>query len=65
MRTITPFQQLLNSEIQRIRSAVAPQRIATHPYTSFAAHSNRYTIEYVRTNTTRKTKKGLLARIFG
>ena len=63
MRTTTPFQQLLHSEIQRIRTVVTPRIAVPYVYAGFATYSSRYTIE--RMQSQNKTRKGFLSRVLG
>lgn len=59
----TPFQQLVTSEIERLRTVVTPKVAVPYSYASFAAYSSRYTIERVQART--KSRKGFLARVLG
>ena len=63
MRTTTPFQQLVSSEIERIRTVVTPRIAVPYAYASFASYSNRYTIGQVQSRN--KSRKGFLARVLG
>jgi len=63
MRNTTPFQQLISSEIERIRTVVTPKVAVPYAYPSFATYSNRYTIGSMQTRN--KTRKGFLARVLG
>lgn len=63
MRTTTPFQQLLISEIERIRSMATPRMTMPYPNAPFAAPSSRYTIGSMRSRA--KSRKGFLARVLG
>jgi|GEM_PF-2726481 len=63
MRSTTPFQQLLTSEIERIRTIVTPRITVAHSYPSFASYSTRYTIERIQGRA--KHRKGFLARVLG
>lgn len=62
MKTITPFKQLVSSEIERLRS-IAVSRIPTQQLSaSFPALSDSYTMKRM---TLCRERKGLLARVFG
>lgn len=63
MKTITPFKQLVTSEIERLRNVVIPRIPAQCLVASFPALSDSYTM---RRNALRnRGRKGLLARVFG
>lgn len=63
MRSVTPFQQLLSSEIERIRTVVTPRVAVPYSYASFAEYRTRYTIERIQSRNT--SRKSFIARVFG
>lgn len=64
MRTITPFKQLVSSEIERLRTVVNTPRVPAHiVLAGFPTLSNSYTMK--RAILRARARKGLLARVFG
>lgn len=64
MRTITPFKQLVSSEIERLRSVVSAPRVAPHTVLAgFPTLSNSYTMRRIAMRA--RARKGILARVFG
>ncbi|MFZ4500233.1 MAG: hypothetical protein ACOYMZ_01895 [Minisyncoccia bacterium] len=64
MRTITPFKQLVTSEIERLRTIASAPHISAHTVLAgFPTLSNSYTMKHIAMKA--RARKGLLARVFG